>query len=100
MAGRRFSILYAPLASVFTDRTFSISAGLAASTVTPGSTAPVASLTTPANALCARAVVGSARHASATTNDIAIRLLVMQFPPQSRNALMELACGYNGRSQE
>jgi hypothetical protein len=36
---------YWPLPSVTTDRTFSISAGLDASTVTPGSTAPDASLT-------------------------------------------------------
>src|SRR3954462_547511 len=84
MPGRRFSILYAPLASVVTDRTFSINAGLLASTVTPGSTAPVASLTTPANALCACAVAGSARYTSAATNTIAIRLLVMPVPPQSR----------------
>jgi hypothetical protein len=32
---------------VITDRTFSISAGLDASTVTPGRTAPEASVTTP-----------------------------------------------------
>ena len=38
--------------SVVTDRTRSMSAGLAASTVTPGRTAPVVSLTTPARALC------------------------------------------------
>src|SRR4051794_20249405 len=74
---------YSPFASVVTDLTFSISAGLLASTVTPGSTAPVASFTTPAKALCARAVAGSARHPSATTNNIAIRLLVMPNPPQS-----------------
>src|SRR5476651_2140363 len=34
--GRRFSIRYRPFASVVTERTFSIRAGLAASTVTPG----------------------------------------------------------------
>src|SRR5213076_1417267 len=34
-------------ASVATVRTFSMSAGLAASTVTPGNTAPIASFTTP-----------------------------------------------------
>src|SRR6185436_9789720 len=39
---------YWPVSSVTTERTFSISAGLDASTVTPGSTAPDASLTTPA----------------------------------------------------
>src|SRR5688572_19816920 len=39
---------YCPAPSVTTVRTFSINAGLAASTVTPGSTAPDESLTTPA----------------------------------------------------
>ena len=38
--GRRSTTRYWPEPSVVTDRTFSISAGLAASTVTPGSTAP------------------------------------------------------------
>src|SRR5207248_7931183 len=85
MPGRRFSILYVPLASVVAERTFSIKAGLLASTVTPGNTAPVASFTVPANALCARAVAGSASHASTTTNNIGIRLLVMPVPPQSRS---------------
>ena len=37
-----------PALSVTTERVFSISAGLAASTVTPGNTAPDVSLTTPA----------------------------------------------------
>jgi hypothetical protein len=46
-------------------RTFSISAGLATSTVTPGRTAPDASLTTPAIALvCAAAIAGAATHDS------------------------------------
>ena len=38
--GRRFSIRYCPVPSVTAERVFSISAGLAASTVTPGRTAP------------------------------------------------------------
>src|SRR6185369_17293345 len=53
--GRSRSILYWPLPSVTTVRTFSMSAGLAASTVTPGSTAPDVSLTTPAMDACAYA---------------------------------------------
>jgi hypothetical protein len=44
---------YWPVAFVTTDRTFSISTGLAASTVTPGNTAPEASLATPVIAACA-----------------------------------------------
>ena len=53
MPGRRSTIRYWPVPSVTTERTFSISAGLAASTVTPGSTAPDASLTTPVMVACA-----------------------------------------------
>src|SRR4029453_3105963 len=46
-----------------------MSASLVASTVTPGSTAPVVSLTTPVMALWADAVAGqTATHASPTTN--------------------------------
>ena len=51
-----------------TVRTVSMSAGLLASTVTPGITAPVVSLTTPAIPLaCANAVAGKTiAHAHAT----------------------------------
>ena len=45
--GRRSTMRYCPCPSVVAERTFSINAGLAASTVTPGSTAPVASFTVP-----------------------------------------------------
>jgi hypothetical protein len=51
--GRRSTMRYWPLASVTTERPFSISTGLAASTVAPGSTPPEASLTTPVIAACA-----------------------------------------------
>ena len=50
---------YCPASSVVTTRTFSINAGLDASTVTPGSTAPDVSLTAPAIDACARAAVGT-----------------------------------------
>ena len=49
---------YWPEPSVTAVRAFSISAGLEASTVTPGSTAPDASLTTPVMDACANAVAG------------------------------------------
>src|SRR5713101_4970670 len=62
--GRRSTIRYCPVASLMTDRTFSIRAGLAASTVTPGSTPPDASLTTPVIAACAEAVDGRSRRTS------------------------------------
>ena len=46
---------YWPVPSVTTVRTFSVSDGLEASTVTPGRTAPDESLTTPAIVACASA---------------------------------------------
>ena len=56
--------------SVIAVRVFSISTGLATSTVTPGSTAPDASLTTPAIATCAQALVGiSSNTASAIAHN-------------------------------
>src|SRR5262245_42865008 len=48
-----------PEPSVVAVLTFSIRAGLAASTVTPGSTAPEASLTTPVMEACAHATDGN-----------------------------------------
>src|SRR5712691_1206072 len=57
MPGLRSAILYTPWASVTALRTFSINAGLDASTVTPGSTPPDTSLTVPAIVACAYAVV-------------------------------------------
>src|SRR5437867_13296085 len=47
-------ILYVPRSSVTVKRDFWISAGLLASTDTPGRTAPLWSFTTPVNVLCAR----------------------------------------------
>jgi hypothetical protein len=49
--GRRSTIRYWPDSFVMAVRAFSMSAGLLASTVTPGNTAPLVSLTTPAIAL-------------------------------------------------
>src|ERR1700704_3411275 len=57
---------YCPVASVTTERTFSIRAGLAASTLTPGRTAPELSLTTPVIAACAEAVDGKSRETRIT----------------------------------
>src|SRR2546422_11727036 len=69
-------ILYWPAPSVVADRTFSISAGLAASTVTPGRTAPDVSLTVPAMVLVwADATTGNnARHAAAMNNRANVRM--------------------------
>jgi hypothetical protein len=71
--GRRFSIAYCPVPSVTVDRTFSMSAGLDASTVTPGSTAPDASRTSPLIAACANAAAGSS---SASTNTSPIFFII------------------------
>ena len=65
MPGRSSVRRYWPRSSVTVDRTFSMSAGLEASTVTPGNTAPEASFTEPATVAvlvpCARANDGT-RH--------------------------------------
>src|SRR5262245_23950996 len=84
MPGRRSTILYWPAASVMTDRVLSMRTSLDASTVTPGNTAPDASLTTPAMVLCARAAVGSTSNPSATKIAAAIPLLVMPLPPNGQ----------------
>src|SRR5215831_12626787 len=77
-------ILYWPVPSVTTERVFSMSAGLEASTVTPGKTAPVTSLTTPAMllSLCASKTAGTARIPTLATvaRRIFVRLMV---PPRS-----------------
>src|SRR5687768_1099010 len=60
---------YWPEPSVMAVRTFSMSTGLAASTVTPGRTAPDASATVPASVAWACAIAGSAStHAAESTN--------------------------------
>jgi hypothetical protein len=57
---------YCPVSSVTTDRTLSIRTGLAASTLTPGKTAPELSLTTPVIAACAEAVDGKSKETNTT----------------------------------
>jgi hypothetical protein len=69
--GCRFSIRYWPLSSVTADRSFSISAGLAASTVTPGSTAPEVSRTAPAMDPCAYADAGASKATVSKTSRLA-----------------------------
>src|SRR6185295_2023900 len=63
MPGCRSMIRYCPDPSVVADRVFSISAGLAASTTTPGSTAPEGSWTVPVRMACAKTVPGRSRTA-------------------------------------
>jgi hypothetical protein len=57
--GCRLSMRYCPLLSDVAVRVFSIRTGLAASTLTPGSTAPDASLTVPARVTWAHAALGT-----------------------------------------
>src|SRR5437867_3075449 len=76
-------ILNWPCSSVDTVRTFSMRAGLAASTVTPGRTAPDVSRTTPAMPLapvtCADAKrVTNIRHARAVKTDVTDILRIAQ----------------------
>src|SRR5437763_4733952 len=67
LPGSRSGIRYCPVESVTAARVFSSSTALAASTVTPGNTAPDESLTTPASAVWAYAALDmSDRHAAAS----------------------------------
>src|SRR5262245_42606768 len=62
-------MLYRPSSLVTTTRTFSMSTGLAASTVTPGNIAPDVSRTMPAMPLavcCADAADASTKHSTTT----------------------------------
>ena len=77
--GLRFSMRYWPVPSVTVVRTFSSSAGLAASTVTPGSTPPDASRTTPVIEACANAAAG----ASTKIKMRAVRCLRMRWASTS-----------------
>src|SRR3954469_8844618 len=88
-------ILYSPLASVTVVRLFSIRAGLDASTVTPGSTAPEESLAVPAMAPllvpCALDTAGR-NNSAAQTRMVPETSRLIEWPPwQSR-------CTAGGRS--
>ena len=62
--GRKSTMRYWPVPSVTDVRDRSMSAGLDASTVTPGSTAPDASRTTPVMEACAKSAAGTIRTSS------------------------------------
>src|SRR5262252_6224690 len=59
---------YCPAVSLVAVRTRSIRTGLDASIVTPGSTAPVGSLTVPARAICANAAPGTINNTETATS--------------------------------
>src|SRR5437867_6444950 len=70
-------ILYPPLSSVRVERDFSISAGLLASTETPGRSAPVWSFTRPVKVLCARpSGTSAARHTNETKTPMVTGIVV------------------------
>src|SRR4029453_8530261 len=85
--GRRSTILYWPCASVTTDRVFSMSAGLLASTVTPGSTAPLVSRTTPAIDPWAKLSAGSATRPTIAKR-VRAKLMRINDSPQIRVAVV------------
>src|SRR5262245_8755314 len=106
-------MVYTPAPSVTTVRVFSISAGLEASTVTPGSTAPEASLTTPEILACPCAceIVGTST-AQANTNATASRrmsdllgchirpVIEMRAPSQIRKGALSRSVPVNGRERQ
>src|SRR5436190_297772 len=83
-------MLYRPSPSETTVRTFSIRAGLAASTVTPGSTAPVVSFTTPAMPPWANVDAGTSKHRRTPAQKPAAMFLTMVLSsPKSINSVQE-----------
>src|SRR4030095_950185 len=90
--GRKSVSLYWPGASVVAVRTRSISAGLAASTVTPGSTAPLVSRTTPAMpVVCANATCVETTYAKAAMQDRRTYLRIATSLVESKVTLPPLA---------
>jgi hypothetical protein len=75
-------MVYVPSLAVTAVRIFSMRTGLAASTVTPGNTAPLVSRTVPAIPLCASTTCGTST-ATSTTNPLTHTpcLLIMSLAP-------------------
>src|SRR5688572_17540449 len=80
-----------PLPSVTTDLTFSMSTGLAASTVTPGIAAPDTSRTVPVMMLCAYAVDDISVANTNTYHALRAALRAMLFPSQLQIQALRLA---------
>src|SRR5918993_366953 len=76
-------IRYCPPLSVSAVRTFSISTGLEASTVTPGRTAPDESRTTPAMDACAYAATGVSNPVTSRHNANRKDCFILPPPPSS-----------------
>src|SRR4029453_16536606 len=100
--GLRPVIRYCPAPSVTAERTFSMRAGLDASTVTPGSTPPDSSLTVPVRVPCENATAGSRRAAvrNRTTLDARRMVVLLQFrgPRRQRGGSQRMYAGGIQRS--
>jgi hypothetical protein len=75
---------YSPALSVTAERTFSINAGLAASTVTPGATAPEESRTTPVRDACASVLLGIISNRTSMAKHFAVMRMEETPSEQSR----------------
>src|SRR5262245_55934873 len=94
---------YCPEPSVVVDFTRSMSASLVASTVTPGSTAPVMSLTTPTIADCASATSGTAASEAnvASTPSTSLPRFITHLRQQTNRARgAHDGCGHQGRGRD
>src|SRR5262249_45677118 len=89
-------ILYWPSESVTTERTRSMSAGLDASTVTPGITAPDVSFTTPAMPPAAWAAVDDGSSTATST----ARQTVADFCIESSSPTAELGSYYKAAARQ
>src|SRR6476469_4949809 len=88
---------YCPVPSVITVRVFSMSAGLVASTVTPGRTAADASLTTPAIDAWAKAKLGSSQIAAAAATMFTTRYIANLLRTTARVGRLSGSCSLNHR---
>src|SRR5213593_2613383 len=83
---------YCPVPSVTAVRVFSMRTGLAASTVTPGITAPDASRTVPATDACAKAGAGKSRKARVARHRVDRRIGILPQRPELKCARHTLTC--------
>src|SRR5262245_11871506 len=98
--GRRSTMLYTPRSSLTTARIFSISSELAASTVTPGRTAPLVSFTTPVIALAVwdhAVAVHEARHVNAKPMSPSRYLLISALQERTQRNEAQQRCALFSR---
>src|SRR4029450_9796055 len=87
---------YWPVSSLTTERVRSIRTGLAASTVTPGRTAPEVSRTTPVIAACANAAAGRSKTTNRAPTDrrAKIHIVFLLFFSREDRVCASDECGY------